>query len=236
VAGRKWLATQALPPDEAETVAACLRQVDFLDGEIEAIERRFAEQVISSPEIRRLMTLPGISAISAVALMAAIGDISRFPSPGHLAGYLGLDPKVRQSGIEAARHGRISKRGPGYARHHLVEAAWHAGRSTGPMRGFRERIEKRRGVNVATVAVARKLVVIAWNMLTREEDYAFARHSLVRTKIRAAELATGAKPHGGKRAARGTATRQKKLEKEVAAQAEVAYRRLVADWQPAGKS
>jgi transposase len=235
VNGRKWVAAQVLPPDEAETVAACLRQVDFLDAEIETIERRIAEQMLASEQIRRLMTLPGISTVSAVALMAAIGDVSRFPSPGHMAGYLGLDPKVRQSGSEAARHGRISKRGPGYARHYLVEAAWHAGRATGPMRAFRERVEKRRGVNVATVAVARKLVVIAWNMLTREEDYAFARHSRVRAKIRAAELAAGAEPHKGKRLKRGTATRQKELEKEVAAQAEVAYRRLVADWHPAGQ-
>jgi transposase len=237
VNGRTWLAAQTLPADEADTVAGCLRQVDFLDAEIELIDRRIAEQVVGSAEIRRLLTLPGFGPVAATALMAAIGDVSRFPSPRHLVGYLGLDPKVVQSGSEAARHGRISKRGPGYARHVLVEAALHARRSTGPMKAFGERVAARRGQNVATVAVARKLVVIAWNMLTRGEDYAFARPTLVAQKVRRAELAAGAPPRRGGRGTRPkvSATERKRLEKELAAQAEVAYRRLVADWAPAGR-
>jgi hypothetical protein len=174
---------------------------------------------------------------AATALMAAIGEIGRFPSPRRLVGYLGLDPKVVQSGSEAARHGRISKRGPGYARHVLVEAALHARRSTGPMKAFGERVARRRGQNVATVAVARKLVVIAWNMLTRGEDYAFARPTLVAQKVRRAELAAGAPARRGGRGTRSkvSATERKRLEKELAAQAEVAYRRLVADWRPSGR-
>jgi hypothetical protein len=228
VNGRAWLDRQALPVDEADTVAGCLRQVDFLDAEIELIDRRIAEQVVGSAEIRRLLTLPGFGPVAATALMAAIGDVSRFPSPRHLVGYLGLDPKVVQSGSEAARHGRISKRGPGYARHVLVEAALHARRSTGPMKAFGERVAKRRGQNIATVAVARKLVVIAWNMLIRGEDYAFARPTLVAQKVRRAELAAGR--HRGVVVA---ASERKRLEKELAAQAEVAYRRLVglASWR-----
>ncbi|MEZ5078183.1 MAG: IS110 family transposase [Solirubrobacterales bacterium] len=164
--GRQWLAAQALPADEAETVDACLRQVDFLSAEVELIERRIAEQALASPEIRRLLTLPGMGIVSATALMAAIGDIRRFSSPRQLVGYLGIDPRVTQSGSEPARHGRISKRGPGYARHVLIEAALHARRQAGPMKAFGERVAKRRGHNIATVAVARKLVVIAWSMLT----------------------------------------------------------------------
>jgi transposase len=238
VNGRAWLAAQPLPVDEAETVSACLRQVDFLEGEIELIDRRIAEQVMGSPQIRQLMSLPGFGAVSATALMAAIGDIDRFPSPRHLVGYLGLDPKVVQSGSEPARHGRISKRGPGYARHVLVEAALHARRSTGPMKAFGERVAKRRGQNVATVAVARKLVVIAWNMLSRGEDYAFARPTLVGQKIRKAELAAGAPRRRGGPGKRSkvSATERARLEKELAAQAETAYRRLVADWRPAGRA
>jgi transposase len=131
VNGRAWLATQTLPPDEAETVSACLRQVDFLGSEIELIEGRIAEQVVGSEEIRRLMSLPGFGPVAATALMAAIGDVGRFPSPRALVGYLGLAPKVVQSGSEPARHGRISKRGPGYARHVLIEAALHARRGAG---------------------------------------------------------------------------------------------------------
>jgi transposase len=53
------------------------------------------------------MSVSGVGVGVAVTLMAAIGDISRFSSPRQLVAYLGLDPKVRQSGDEPARHGRI---------------------------------------------------------------------------------------------------------------------------------
>ena len=86
--------------------------------------------------------------------------------------------------------------------------------------------------NVATVAVTRKLAVIAWHMLTHGEDYAFVRPSLVREKIRRLELMVGAKRRQGRRnPVRVFATsEQHRLEKELAAQAELAYRRLMADW------
>jgi hypothetical protein len=218
-------------------VDGCVRQIDFLDEEIARVDRALAELALASAQMRRLMTLPGISFITAAALMAAIGDISRFPTAAQLVSYLGFDPRVRQSGSEPARRGRISKQGSGEARHLLVEAAWHASRTTGPLRAFAERIASRRGSKVAVVAVARKLVVIAWHMLTKDEDYALARPSLVREKLRRAELLTGAERHQGKRnVVRVFATgSQHRLEKELAAQAEIAYRRLVKDWQPAIK-
>jgi transposase len=131
---------------------------------------------------------------------------------------------VRQSGSEPTRHGRISKQGPGETRHVLVEAAWHVARTTGPLRVFHERIAVRRGRNIATVAVARKLAVIAWHMLSRGEDYAFARPSLTREKIRKLELLTGAERRKGKRnPVRVFATReQHQLDKQLAAHAELA--------------
>ena len=115
----------------------------------------------------------------------------------------------------------------------LVEAAWHAARTTGPLRAFHERVAGRRGGNVATVAVARKLVVIVWHMLSRGEDYAFARPSLTREKLPRLELATGAERQKGKRIGVWVTKEQHRLDKELAAQAELAYRRLVQDWQPA---
>jgi hypothetical protein len=140
---------------------------------------------------------PASNAVTACALIGAIGDISRFPTRAHLVGYLGLDPRVSQSGNEPARHGRISKQGLGQARHMLVEAAWYLARTIGPMRVFHQRIRAGRGANVATVAVARKLAVICGHMLTHEEDYAFARPSLTREKLRRLELLTGAERNRG---------------------------------------
>jgi len=234
--GRAWLTTQQLPPAEAETVAGCLRQVDFLGTEIAAIDAKLAEFALTSPQAKRLMTIPGVDVAAACTLIAAIGDIRRFDSPRKLAAYLGLDPRVRQSGEKPARHGRISKRGNPHARHVLVEAAWQAMRTPGPLRAFGERIRARKGTQVAAVAVARKIATIAWQMLTRSEDYAFQSPSLVRKKVRNAELKSGAP----RLSTRHTGTRQRvtpderERDRELQQQAENGYRRLIADWQATG--
>ncbi|MDE3097756.1 MAG: IS110 family transposase [Chloroflexota bacterium] len=230
-AGRAWLATLELGIDERETVDAGLRQLDFVRAEIGRVDQTIAEQAIGWPEIRRLMTIPGVDVTTAAALMAAIGDIARFPTPRHLVGYLGLDPRLRQSGVAKPRRGRISKEGSAAARHALTEAAWSATRGPGPLRAFAERVGARRGRHVAAVAVARKLVVLAWHLLTRGEDYAYQRPTLVRRKLRRLELMTGA-PHAKRQPGPTTPRRtQRQLEADLARQAELAYRRLVTDWQ-----
>lgn len=232
VRGRSWLTRLELPADERLTVDGCLRQIDTLNNEVMLVEQTIAADALTCPEMRRLLTIPGVNAVTACALVGAIGDISRFPTPRHLVAYIGLDPRVSQSGNEPARHGRISKQGPGEARHVLVEAAWYLSRAYGPMRAFHQRIAARRGANVATVAVARKLAVICWHMLSKSEDYAFARPSLTREKLRRLELLTGAERNQGRHhAERVFAPRhQHDLERELAAQAETAYKRLTTDW------
>jgi transposase len=111
------------------------------------------------------MTVPGIGMVVAVGLAAAVGDVRRFAAPGRLVAYLGLNPSVRQSGGGPVRHGRIPKQGRGQARGMLVEAAWAAARSPGPLRAFVLRIAARRGQHVAAVATARKIAVTSWTML-----------------------------------------------------------------------
>jgi len=232
-AGRMWLAEQRMPLEEAETVHGCLRQVDFLSSEIAALDQRIAQQTLQMPGFLRLLTIPGVDVGTAAAVLAAIGDVSRFNSPGQLVAYLGLDPKIRQSGSEPARYGHISKRGDPQARSVLVEAAWIAIRSPGPLRAFGERVRARRGAQIAAVAVARKLVVICWHLLTKEQDYAFQRPSLTRQKTRRLELAAGA-PRRPRRPAGASLTptrQQRAAEHELQHQAELAYRRLIADWQ-----
>lgn len=232
VRGRAWLSQQPFAADEAETVSGCLAQIGFCDQQITEIDKKLAEWTIASPEARRLLTIPGIGVASAVTLMAAIGDITRFENPKKLVGYLGLDPKSRQSGDAPARGGSISKRGNAQARSVLVEAAWAAMRAPGPLRAFGQRVQARSGSQVAAVAVARKITVLAWHLLTRGEDYAFQRPSLVRGKLRAAELAAGAprRPtrHTGPKVTATPAERA--VEQELAAQAEQAYKRIAKDW------
>ena len=101
--GRQWLAEVPLPAHEREQVDSNLRLHDVLNVEIELAERQLAEQTLARADVRRLMTIPGVGAITALALVAVIGDVTRFPSPRHLVGYLGLDPRVRQGVSERIR-------------------------------------------------------------------------------------------------------------------------------------
>jgi transposase len=231
--GRRWLAGLELPDEELETVGGCLRHIDFLDGEVQLLERQIAREALAWPEIRRLMSIPGVSVITAATFMAAIGDITRFRGPRQLVAYLGLDPRVRQSGSTPAAHGSITKQGSAPSRHVLVEAAWIAVRSPGPLRAFYERVRSRRGHQIAIVAAARKLACLFWCLLTREEDYAYGQPSLTRQKIRRLELAAGHPRRQGQRKTtagmRNAAVRAS--ERELARQAETAYRRTVRDWQ-----
>jgi transposase len=165
--------------------------------------------------------------------VAVIGDIRRFHSPRKLVGYLGLDPIVRQSGSAPARHGRISKAGASEARHMLTEAAYAAVATPGPLRAFHQRVRSRRGPQIAIIAVARKLAVLFWHLLTRGEDYAYGRPSLTQHKLRQIELLAGAEHRRGQRG-RTSAYRNRELrdrERELTAQAEHAYRRFVTEWQ-----
>ena len=154
--GRRWLAELELAEVERESVDAALRQVEFLDAEIAEVERLIAAEALGWPEVRRLMTVPGVNVICAATFMAAIGDVGRFESTRKLVAYLGLDPKVRQSGSDPATHGRISKQGSASARHALVEASWSTVRQPGPIRAFYRRIKARRGHQVAIVAAGAK--------------------------------------------------------------------------------
>jgi transposase len=233
--GRAWLAELELPGDERQTVDGCLRQIDFLDAEIAILERVIAEHALVSAEIKRLMTVPGASLMT---FIAAVGEIRRSHDPRKLVSYLGLDPKVCQSGIAPARHGRISKQGASQVRQMLTEAAFVAVSTPGPMRAFYERVRARRGNQMAIVAVARKLAVLFWHLLTGEQDYAFGRPSLTRKKLRALELRAGAERHPGRRdlATKNSYSQRtyRERERELSEHAETAYRRLVADWQASG--
>ena len=230
--GRRWLAELDLPAEERESVDAALRQIDFLDSEIEAVERLIAAEALRSAEIKRLMTVPGVNVIVAATFMAAIGEIDRFASPRKLTGYLGLDPRVSQSGSAPATHGRISKQGSVSARHALVEASWSAVRQPGPMHAFYGRIRARRGHSIAIVACARKLACLFWCLLTREEDYAYAQPSLTAKKLRLLEIRAGATTlKGTPTGTFATRQRMRTAERELAARAESAYKRMVAEWQ-----
>ena len=104
-------------------------------------------------------------------------------------------------------------------------------RAPGPLRAFYERTRARRGAQVAIVATARKLACLFWCLLTRGEDYAYAQPSLTKKKLRRLELAAGAQ-RGTARPGTWTVNKaMRSAERELAAQAEVAYKRTVVDWK-----
>ena len=236
--GRQWLAGLQFPADEHDTVQACLRQIDFLTTEIAHVDRQLAERALTSPEIKRMMTIPGIGVTTAATLIAAIGDVHRFPTAKRLVGYLGIDPRVRQSGQTPARQGRISKQGSSACRHVLVEAAWSAIKTPGPLRAFYQRTRTRRGAQIAIVATARKLASLCWQLLTTNQDYAYKRQTIVDRKLRALELRAGAptRPRTQRQPGTPTAKQRALLERQLTEQAELAYQRLIQDWQATGNN
>ena len=231
VKGRAWLAQIQLPFEERESIDAGLRLIAFLDGEIIAVEQLIAQDALQWPEVARLMTVPGVNVIVASTFLAAIGDIRRFPSSRKLVGYLGLDPKVRQSGSTPAAHGHISRQGSAQARHALVEASWSTIRQPGPMRAFYQRVRARRGHQIAVVACARKLAALFWCLLKRGEDYAYQQPSLTKKKMRRLKLTAGHPKARGKTGTWATNDAMRDAERALAAQAELAYKRNIADWQ-----
>ena len=234
VKGRRWLSELQLAPEESETVSAAMRQIEFFEKEIAEVEQLIALAAMESAEIKRLMSVPGVNVIVAASFMAAIGNIHRFQSPCKLVGYLGLDPRVHQSGVGPASHGHISKHGSVRARHALVEACWTTVRQPGPLHAFYQRIRARRGHSVAIVAAARKLASLFWCLLTRGEDYAYQQPSLTRKKLRRLQIAAGAERYTPKASGIWSANDAvREAERELARQAEVAYARTVRDWHAA---
>jgi len=235
IKGRAWLAAQQLPPDERAAADALLRQLDFHAQELALIDADLGQVALARPEVLRLMTIPGVDATVALSIVAAAGDFTRFRSPDRLVSYLGLNPRVRQSGGQPASHGRITKAGPAHARGMLVEAAWSASKAPGPLRAFYQRVRARRGMQIAVVATARKLAVLCWHLIIKQEDYAFALPSLVAHKQRKLELRAGLPAARGRKgtAARYSLKAVRAAEHDLAAQGEAAYRTMVAAWQPA---
>jgi transposase len=191
IRGRAWLASLELPPDERLALDAAIRLDAVLTEQVEAAERAMAALVVDDPRMRRLLTIPGIGLVTAAGILAVVGDVGRFDRPAKLVSYLGLDPRVRQSGDRPAMRGHISRAGQAHARGLLCEAAHAAVRSPGPLAGFHARLRARRGGGVAIVATARKLAVLVWHLLTKDEDCRFAPPDRTAYKHRELERLAG---------------------------------------------
>jgi transposase len=196
-AGLEWLAGVEVDEQGRMLVDSDLRQLEFLQKEIDAIDAELAKRGHANPAVKLLMTLPGVDTATAESLLAAWGDATRFPDGDHAASYLGLAPSTHQSANQCY-HGPITKRGNSQARWMLIEAAQHLDKHPGPLGHFFRRLAKKKNRNVAVVAAARKLAMIGWLMLTRNEPYRYAIPKSTETKLsRLRVKATGVRRRGG---------------------------------------
>jgi transposase len=192
-AGLAWLRHLELDAEGRFLVDSDLRLLGHVEAEIAALDKILVHKAHADPRVKLLMTQPGVDYHVAQAVLAALGDIKRFRDGDHAASYLGLAPKTRQS-ADHCYHGPISKAGSGHARWMLVQAAQHVRNHPGPLGVFFRRLAKKKNHNVAVVATARKLVVIAWHMLTKGEPYRYAQPQATQTKLARLRIkATGAK-------------------------------------------
>ena len=195
--GLEWLAAVELDEQARMLVDSDLRQLAFLQTEIDAVDAELARRGHANDAVKLLMTLPGVDVTTAEAMVAAWGDVRRFPDGDHAASYLGLVPSTRQS-ANHCYHGPITKRGNSQARWMLIEAAQHLDKHPGPLGHFFRRLAKRKNRNVAVVAAARKLAAIGWRMLTTSEPYRYAIPRSTETKLSKLRVkATGQRRRGG---------------------------------------
>jgi transposase len=184
VAGRRWLegvvaaSADKLPIPQLDRlrIGSLLNEIDRMDALVEDLESVIASFIAVRPSLKdqtdRLLSITGVDLVVASGLLAAIGDVHRFPDKKKLAAYFGVVPSTRQSG-DTSRNGRITKQGRAEARWLVIEAAEHLRKAPGPMHALYDRVARKKNHNVAVVAVARKLVELVHRLLTRKEDFIY---------------------------------------------------------------
>jgi transposase len=162
--GREWLESQPLAQSAREQVGVATAMIDALDAQLGPLNRELRAYARRQPGCRALMGHYGIGALTAVTILAELGDCRRFSSSRHAVRYSGLDITVHQSDQRRAP-GHLSRQGPPALRWALFEAAQAARRPTSPDRGYYEQAADRLGGNRACLAIARKLLKRSYHTL-----------------------------------------------------------------------
>ena len=162
--GRRWLAQAGINQSGRQTVQACLRMIDHYGEEIQKQNLQLSEKAKTDERVPWLTSMPGIGEVSAMMLLAEIGDIARFATKEALCSYAGLVPRVRESAGKAGR-GAITRQGSSALRWIMVEAAQVATRSSPAAQRYYQRLLRRKHKHVARVALARKLLLAVYALL-----------------------------------------------------------------------
>lgn len=172
VGGRKWLESLQLSEPFAFNLSCYLGLIDTLKELIKEAEEKIRRTVSDNQEARLLTSIPGISYVSALTIMAEIGTIERFPSAKKLQGYAGLVPSTYASG-ERIVHGRLTKTGSRFLRWTMIEIAQRqllCKRKPG-FGWYYQRVKQRKGSGAAAAATARKLLAVVWRVLKDKRPF-----------------------------------------------------------------
>lgn len=153
-----------------QSVDGLLQVLDVVQERIRAVNREVRQRAKSSPQARRLQTIPGVGWFGALLILAEIGDIRRFSEPKQLVSYARLAPSVHSAGGHT-RYGRITKQGSPWLRWMLVEAAIHASRRPDQLRDRYLKLARRKDGKTARVAVARHLAKVVYFLLSWDDIY-----------------------------------------------------------------
>jgi transposase len=172
IKGRTFLEEifEKMRPAAQRVLTDNLRLVDHLTSEIEALVTDLTLSGKQKQTIKLLKTIPGVGPITAVTILAEIGEIQRFNSPKALCHWAGLTPRVRQSD-QVVRHGRITKQGSPYLRAAMTRSATVASRISPKWRTVHSKLVPRCGKTGAKVAVARRLLTVVYHMLKKQQPY-----------------------------------------------------------------
>jgi transposase len=162
--GRRWLAGQPLPTCAREQITVALAMIDALDVQIAPLNKQLRAYARRQAGCRALMAHYGIGELTAVTIVAELGDAGRFSSSREAVRYAGMDITVHQSDQRRAP-GHLSRQGPPALRWALFEAAQSAARAGSPDRDYYRQAAERLGANRACLAVARKLLKRSYHTL-----------------------------------------------------------------------
>lgn len=170
---RAWLHKVQLSEVDRFELNVLLDQWDLYDQQILETDAKLIKKGEANPKVHHLDTIPGITVMGAIAILARINDIGRFKTPDSLANYFGLTPGCRNSGKSTQKIGGITKAGSSDARNVLNFAIVQLLRNDPQMRLWHKKIKRRKGAKTARVAVMRKLATIIWHMLKWDLPYQF---------------------------------------------------------------
>lgn len=176
--GRQFLAEVELDEAGQRVLAQYMQAIEKLDGLLDESQRQLRELAKADrwcASVDLLLSMPGVGLITAMTVLAELGDIDRFTCRSAVSNYAALVPAVRESNGKRSGSGKLARGGNRHLRHVLVEAAWRAYQKVPAYQAIFERIAIRRGKSIAIVAVARRMLEDSWTMLKRREPFRYAR-------------------------------------------------------------